>query len=172
MNTSKIIALALAAAPVLASADNITIPHSFSPGTTIVSSQMNENFTAVATSIDRQAQGVAAVEGDVSAIGTGITNLEESVNLNGITLKEISSSLVAVSIQLASIDEKLAATASAAVSDQLICRGSFSTEMRCVQASAPDSIRSLLIAQIFSEGWIAVSVGGAQDAWAGYIFHK
>ncbi len=173
---SKVTVLVLTLVPLFSLAEDISIPHSFTTGTTIKSSEMNANFSAVAKGIDQSVSQISSVEENLLAVGTGIEDLNQSTSSNGTTLNEISVVLSAISDSLTLIDSKIASISAATVSDQLICRGqprNLATEtMLCLQASETGSTRSLTMAQIFSEGWIAVSVGGPDDYYAGYIFQK
>ncbi len=162
--------------PVITFADNLAIPHSFSAGSTIKSAEMNENFSVVASRINQQSAQITSIDGALADIGANLESFHQSVDANGATLTDISSVLSVISSSLVSIDSKLTTTSPAAVSDQLLCRGqprNLATEtMQCLQASDTSSTRDLTMAQIFAEGWIAVSLGGPDDYYAGYIFHK
>lgn len=162
--------------PAMTFAEDLAIPHSFSAGSTIKSAEMNENFSVVASSINQQSVQIAALDDTIADIGTNLESLNQSVDANGATLTDISSVLSTISDSLVSIDTKLTTTSPASVSDQLLCRGqprNLATEtMQCLQASNTSSTRSLTMAQIFAEGWIAVSLGGPDDYYAGYIFQK
>ena len=168
MNMKKITALLLMMAPIFSSAEDMSTPHTFAAGTTIKSAEMNENFATIESSINQQAQQFAAVE-------TGIDDLKQSTDSNGVTLGEITSVLSTISESLVSIDTKLTTTSPASVSDQLVCFGARNwvadnSSITCIQASDPDNSRSLTFISVLKEGWIAISVGG--DTYVDFIFHK
>ncbi len=161
--------------PLAGSPDEIFVPNSFRSGTTIRSAEMNENFSVVQTGINQHAQQIAAVEEELSVVGTSIDDLRLSVDTNGEALVEIASLLADIGDTLSSIDTTLTETSAITDLDQLICRGSprnFTTELLlCLQASS-SAIRNLTMAQILVGGWKAVTVGGSDDYYSLYIFHR
>ena len=137
---------------------------------------MNQNFESIESNINQREVLVQSMQTVISDLTSEIVTLTEVTGNNGTILDEISTVLTEISETLISIDTKLTTTSPATISDQLICRGqprNLATEtMLCLQASSPSSTRSLTLAQIYAEGWKAVSVGGPEDFYAGYIFHK
>jgi len=144
LKTLRIKILALSLISFAVNAEDLSIPHSFTSGTSIKSSEMNENFSSISNAVNQQNAAMTTtsseinetlssisiavnqqtevmttiVEG-VSAIETGVSGVSQSTDSNGLTLSDISLMLNNVSESLASIDTKLSTESS--VADQLVC---------------------------------------------------
>jgi hypothetical protein len=176
MKIQNLTAITLFLMPLLSNASELSVPHSFQPETIIKSSEMNANFIAITDQVNTNTTNLTEVTGNLSELKATLDKLEQSTTDNGSKLSDISITLSAINDSLASIDTKLTTTSPASVSDQLICRGqprNLATEtMLCLQASDSGTTKNLTMAQIFSDGWIAISLGGPDDFYAGYIFQK
>jgi len=183
-----------------ANAEDLSIPHSFTAGTSIKSSEMNENFTtisnvvnqqnsamtiatsetnealsAISTAVNQQTEVMTTIDEGVSSIETGVSGVNQSIDSNGLTLSDINSMLSTINESLTSIDTKLSTTASD--TDQLICVAYYSwptsgDPFSCVLNSAPTNIRSLTYAQVAQEEWLMTSVGGGDSLKVVFIFSK
>ncbi|WP_430461045.1 hypothetical protein ACQUQU_17725 [Thalassolituus sp. LLYu03] len=145
------------------SADDLSVPHTFSPGTTIKSSEMNENFSTITSSLNQQSQ-VA------TSINTGISDLKQSTDSNGLTLDDINTILNSVDELLTSIDTKLTTTSPATITDQLVCVvwhywPTDGSSYGCVQTSNPSNVRYLTFSQVSQEGWRVSAIGGGWWQW-------
>jgi septal ring factor EnvC (AmiA/AmiB activator) len=170
----KISALIFLITPFTAMSENIAVPNSFSSGTTIKSSEMNDNFSVITDGINSNSGQILSIKENLTTVETNIEQLKESLDTNSTKLDDINATLSAINESVISIEGKL--STAALPKDQLICRGNprnQATEtLLCLQASDSSNTRDLTMAQIFTEGWIAISIGGSGDYWSGYIFQK
>ena len=119
-------------------ADQISLPNTFTAGTKAVAEEVNENFSALASESNSQDLRIVTAE-------DAMVNVVNESN---------------------SQDLRIGALESAAtITDQLLCTTlnegwvQVDATLYCVQRTDPDTLRSLNIAQVLNEGWIAISVG-------------
>ena len=72
--------LALASAP--ARASTVTLPNTFTAGTTAKAGEVNANFTAVKTSVDDNASKIGTLQTSTTANSSAITTLQTSTSAN------------------------------------------------------------------------------------------
>jgi hypothetical protein len=154
----KSIIFVLLATTYSVSAENISVPYSFNPGTTISSAEMNKNFTVLQEGINRQAESLSTVD-------SGLAQVKQNSDENGVKLDDINSVLSDMNVYLESIDTKLTTLSPTSVSDQLICSvpsvsgfvaGTY--QATCLQQSLPNATKLLNLTEIYSEGWVTQSM--------------
>lgn len=155
------------------SADQVSIPNTFSSGTRAIAADVNENFSLLATESNAQDLRLATVESDLASQNDDIAALVADNDAQDQSITVLAASNAAQDERIATIES----TISPAVEDQLFCVA-FSTwpvtgdSYDCTQLSEPTIVRSLTFAQVAAEGWIGVSVGGEAGNRLVFIFSR